>query len=89
MTPFVQGICPRCGKDTTIYYLDEGNDVGESLVLCEDCAMEEGWEQCAICGDFYPTYLVDFTLIDDRFICEYCMEDYPDNDEEEDEEEGE
>lgn len=86
MTPNYRGICPSCGRDTTIYYLDEGADVGEGLVLCEDCAMEEGWEQCAICGDFYPTDLVEFTLLDDRMICEYCLEDYQDNDEEEEDE---
>ena len=78
MTPNYRGICPRCGQDTTIYCIDEGLD------LCEDCAMEDGWEQCAVCGDFYPTYLVEFTLLDDGMICEYCIEDYQ-NDEEEDE----
>lgn len=79
MTQSRRGICPRCGQDTTIYYIDEG------VVLCEDCAMEDGWEQCAVCGDFYPTFLVEFTLLDDRMICEYCIEDYQNDDGEEDE----
>lgn len=87
MTQSDRGICPRCGQDTTIYYLDEGADVGEGLDLCEDCAMADGWEQCSICGDFYPTYLVDFTLLDDdRIVCEYCMEDVEEEEDEEDEE---
>lgn len=81
MTPHYSGTCPRCGQATTIYCIDEGLD------LCEDCAMADGWEQCSICGDFYPTYLVDFTLLDDdRIVCEYCLEDVEEEEDEEDEE---
>lgn len=67
MTDYERGICPMCGQETTIYY------IRDDVVLCEDCAADECWDQCAICGDFYQVEYMTL-LDDDRLVCEYCME---------------
>lgn len=75
MTDRTHGICTECGKKTMVWL------VNDEQRLCDECIDFLDFTQCAICGDFYPEDDVEFTeLPDGREVCEYCMEDYPDND---------
>lgn len=75
MTDRTRDICTECGEEKMVWM------IRDEIWLCDDCAEDQGWTQCAICGDFYMLDEVDFTeLPDGREVCEYCMEDYPDND---------
>ena len=73
MTQQIKGRCPECGRRTMLWL------IREDVTLCDDCAADEGWDQCEFCGDFYPDDLIE-VLDDDRQICKYCLEDYPNND---------
>jgi hypothetical protein len=74
MTQQEEGICPECGEKKMLWL------IREDVELCDECAAND-WTQCAICGDFYPWDIIEFTELEDgREVCEYCMEDFPNND---------
>ena len=69
--PF-EDVCSECGEEKLVWF------VTDEMKLCQECADMLGYTQCAHCGEFYPSDLVEFTVLpDDSEVCEYCMEDYP------------
>lgn len=70
MTDQVCDVCPECGERKLLWL------IREDVILCDECAFNEGWIQCCFCKDFYPYGVIEFTELDDgREVCEYCMED--------------
>lgn len=67
------GICTMCGKEGQLTVLDDEDR------LCDEC-LDSSYTQCEECGEYYSDYVEFFVLKDGRLICEYCREDYDDED---------
>jgi hypothetical protein len=75
------GNCTRCDKENC--HVTIVDDVDR---VCDEC-LDAFFTQCADCGEYCEDGYVDFFLTkDDRLICEYCREDYDDEDIVEDDE---
>lgn len=72
------GTCTDCGKENSnLIILD---DVDQ---LCEEC-LDSSYTQCDVCGEYWNDSYVEFFYPDDeRIVCEYCMEDMEDEEDEE------
>lgn len=69
------GTCTDCGKENcNLIVLD---DVDQ---LCQEC-LDSVYTQCDICGEYWPDGVVEFIYTGDGIICEYCMEDIVDDEE--------
>lgn len=68
-----------CGRDNCkLTALDDIDQV------CDEC-LESFFQQCDVCGEYYATDSVDFFCHKDgRIICEYCKEDFDDDEFDED-----
>jgi hypothetical protein len=68
------GNCTRCGTEGLLNIIDDEERV------CDEC-LDAFFTQCADCGEYWEDGYVEFFLTkDDRLICEYCREDYDDED---------
>lgn len=67
------GKCTMCGKETELTILDDVDRV------CDEC-LDSNFTQCEECGEYYSEYVEFFCLKDGRMICEYCREDFDDED---------
>ena len=67
------GICTECGKETELTFVTDEDR------LCDEC-LESSFTQCDVCKEYYPDDLEWFCLKDGRMICEYCREDFDDED---------
>ena len=67
------GTCTQCGKE------DELTFVTDEDRLCDEC-LDSSFTQCEECGEYYPDHVEFFVLKDGRLICEYCREEYEDED---------
>ena len=66
------GTCTECGEEAELWL------IRDDVRLCDDWTEEGNWIQCSRCGDVYVDGEVEFTeLPEGRSVCEYCMEDYP------------
>ena len=68
------GTCTQCGaEDCNLTII---NDVDW---VCEEC-LELWYTQCDNCGEYWESSSVEwFVLKDDKMVCEYCAEDYDDD----------
>lgn len=64
-----KSICTLCGKeaDALTWVTDEDH-------VCDEC-LEENYEQCDLCGEYYDISMTEFYDTDDGHVCEYCYED--------------
>lgn len=64
-------VCTDCGKaDCHLTIIDE------VTAVCDQC-LDSRFIQCDECGEYWDDFAVEFTYTeDDRCICEYCMENY-------------
>ena len=67
------GICTECGKEAELTFVTDED------LLCDEC-LESSFTQCDVCKEYYPDDLEWFCLKDGRMICEYCREDFDDED---------
>lgn len=68
------GTCTRCGTEGLLNIIDDEDRI------CDEC-LDAFFTQCADCGEYWEDGYVEFFLTkDDRLICEYCREDYDDED---------
>ena len=68
------GTCTKCGKEATMTIVDEETQV------CEEC-LDRLYTKCEECGEYWDdSYVEFFCLKDGRLICEYCKEDFDDED---------
>lgn len=70
------GTCTMCGKEGRLTILDDVD------WLCDEC-LDSEYTQCDACGEYYPDIIEFFVTKDDRLICEYCREDFDDEEIEE------
>jgi hypothetical protein len=73
------GTCTECGKENVqITILD---DVER---LCDQC-LDSLYQECDICHEYYDPGSVEFSLLKNEgiFVCEYCAEDFDEDDFEE------
>jgi hypothetical protein len=67
------GTCTQCGKENTAL-----TTVDESIQVCEEC-LDAVYFQCDECGEYWDdSYVEMFFLKDGRTICEYCRENFDD-----------
>ena len=71
------GPCTMCGKEAELTILDDVDRV------CDEC-LDTECTQCGECGEYYSDHVEFFCLKDGRLICEYCREDFDDEDIDED-----
>ena len=78
----LKGTCTLCGKENcNLTILDDIDRV------CDQC-LESDFQLCDVCGEYYDPGNVEFFChIDGRLICEYCKEDFDDDDFEDPDEE--
>lgn len=63
--------CTDCGKTGCSLTV-----IDEVTAVCDQC-LDARFIQCDECGEYWDDNAVEFTyLADDRCICEYCMENY-------------
>lgn len=72
------GKCSSCGKENLeITILDDEEQ------LCAEC-LDSIYEECDICHEYYDPGIIEFFVLkDERFVCEYCAEDFGEEDFEE------
>ena len=76
------GTCTSCGKENIQLTI-----IDDVTSVCAEC-LDSEYTQCADCGEYCADGYVEFFLTkDDRLICEYCREDYDDEDIVEDDDE--
>ena len=63
------GRCDYCEEEDVKVYL-----IGDDYAVCEDC-LDEDFERCAICGEYYSIIFNDLTFFENGVVCEYCIED--------------
>lgn len=73
MTIKSHGICTECGKEAELTFVTDEDR------LCDEC-LDSSFTQCEECGEYYSDYVEFFVLKDGRLICEYCREEYEDED---------
>ena len=72
------GKCTYCGAENV-----ELTIVDDVEHLCDEC-LDSLYQQCDICKNYYDPGIIEFRILSDgRFVCEYCAEDF-DEDEFED-----
>ena len=71
MTRKTTGKCTMCGEEAELTILDDVDRV------CDEC-LDSNFTQCEECGEYYSEYVEFFCLKDGRLICEYCREDFDD-----------
>ena len=71
----ILGTCTRCAKDDCrLTIIDDVDRV------CDDC-LDSFYTQCEDCGNYWEEGCIEFFLTsDERMICEYCRENYDDDD---------
>ena len=75
------GTCTSCGKEGV-----QLTTIDDLTRLCPEC-LDSEYTQCDDCGEYWADGYVEFFLTtDDRLICEYCREEYNDEDIVEDDE---
>lgn len=68
----ITGACTHCGKEADLTTIDE------DIRVCEEC-LDAFYFQCEVCGEYWDdSYVEQFWLKDGRTICEYCREDFDD-----------
>lgn len=73
MSHKTKGTCTLCGKEAQLTIVDDIDRV------CDEC-LDSEFTQCAECGEYYTDDIEFFVLKDGRLICEYCREDFDDED---------
>lgn len=65
------GKCDCCGTEAKLTIVDN------ETRLCDEC-LDSEYTQCEECGEYYPDHVEFFVTTDNRLICEYCREDFDD-----------
>ena len=70
--------CTECGADNVeLVHFDDGS------ALCEEC-LDSLYQLCDVCKEYYDPSNVEFYIHKDgRLICEYCAEDFDEDEFEE------
>ena len=60
-------VCTICGE---IFDEDKLTRTGDGELVCDDC-LEENYEQCDECGEYYPS--INMTDVNGDLVCEECL----------------
>ena len=79
-TVWGHGKCEACGAEDVDLHC-----IPEDYLVCKDC-FDNDFTMCDVCGELWRDDVMEFTYLDDgRCVCEYCMEDLDEEDNEDEE----